>query len=466
MVNAESIALNPVSLPDFGCPEHAPELSDALYMHRLQLVQDMMRERALDQLVIYGDREHYANFEYLSGFDLRFEEGLLVLGVNGRATYVLGNECEPLAGLSRIKADTKLYQAFSLPNQPIDKLRPLADILKECGIGAGHRVGVIGWKLMAPRYANRDCFDIPQFILDGVRKAAENGEVLNVTDAFIDPVDGIRLINTAEEIAYFEYGATWASIGLLDMLKNLRTGESELDLSRKMRIGAMTENSHPLTVIGENNTFGMVYPGNRKSQLGDRFNCSLGLRGGLNCRTGYIAYGLDDLPEGERDYLDVLVKPYYAAVVNWYENMRIGVKGSDIYNMIERVLPKAKYGWKLNTGHYVANEEWVSSPFDTGSQAVIKSGMCLQMDIIPSVAGYGGVNCEDGIAVADATLRDEIAERFPQVWARIKARRAFMINVLHIQLPDEVLPLCNLAGCYRPYMLNQDLALTVTRPKG
>ena len=52
------------------------------------------------------------------------------------------------------------------------------------------------------------------------------------------------------------------------------------------------------------------------------------------------------------------------------------------------------------------------------------------------------LNCEDGLAIADADLRDELADRFPQMWARIGARRAFMARELGIELAPEVLPFC------------------------
>ena len=46
----------------------------------------------------------------------------------------------------------------------------------------------------------------------------------------------------------------------------------------------------------------------------------------------------------------------------------------------------------------------------------IASGMMLQLDIIPRVPGYGGAGAEDGIAVADNALRDEIANQYPDTW--------------------------------------------------
>ncbi len=461
MIFAKDIEWKSILEPRIAEPEHEPVLPEETYRKRLDRVTAMMQRQSLDYLFIYGDREHYSNFEYLSGFDLRFEEGLLMLSAKGEIVYILGNECVPLAKLTRLPAQVELYQAFSLPSQPIDRLRPLSEIVSGKGLHTGHRVGIVGWKLMAPRYVPRDCYDLPQFILNEIEKVVGADGMLNVTDAFIDPDSGIRIDNDVDEIAYLEYGAAWASIGLMDMLSQMSCGMSEFEASRLMRIGAMPQNSHPLTVVGANNDAGMVRPGNTKLELGERFNCSLGLRGGLSCRTGYLAYGPQDLPLTRQNYLDVLAKPYYAAVVNWYESIAIGAKASDIFNMIDTVLPKAKYNWKLNTGHYVATEEWVSSPFEADSNVVIRSGMCLQMDIIPGLEGYAGANCEDGIAVADAALRRELEEKYPDVWLRMQARRRHMIDVLHINLAEEVLPLSNFAGVYRPFMLNRDMALAV-----
>ncbi len=39
-----------------------------------------MEKRGLTHLVVYGDREHFGNIMYLTNFDPRFEEALLIIG--------------------------------------------------------------------------------------------------------------------------------------------------------------------------------------------------------------------------------------------------------------------------------------------------------------------------------------------------------------------------------------------------
>ena len=83
----------------------------------------------------------------------------------------------------------------------------------------------------------------------------------------------------------------------------------------------------------------------------------------------------------------------------------------------------------------------------------------FQMDIIPSVPGYGGVSAEDGVAIADEALREELKNKYPDTWKRIEDRRRFMIKELGINLKPEVLPMSDIGGYLRPYVLNHGYAL-------
>ena len=126
---------------------------------------------------------------------------------------------------------------------------------------------------------------------------------------------------------------------------------------------------------------------------------------------------------------------------------------------MESVLPKDRWHWHLNPGHLVADEEWLSSPIYPGSTARLESGMLLQIDIIPSVPGYGGCSIEDTVGLADEALRDELAQDYPQVWARMQARRNYVTDVLKIDLPEEVILLSNTVGYLRPFLLDKNKAV-------
>ena len=68
---------------------------------------------------------------------------------------------------------------------------------------------------------------------------------------------------------------------------------------------------------------------------------------------------------------------------------------------------------------YVADEEWMASPFYKNSKVKIASGMIFQIDIIPSVEGLAGVSAEECVAIADQSLKNELKNEYPELWQRI-----------------------------------------------
>src|SRR5699024_119654 len=121
-------------------------------------------------------------------------------------------------------------------------------------------------------------------------------------------------------------------------------------------------------------------------------------------------------------------------------------------------LPKEQYHWHLNPGHLTADEEWMSSPMKKDSTISLKSGMLLQIDIIPSVAGYAGASCENGIDLADEALRSELQSTYPELWQRVQTRSTYPAGQSQIQLSDCVFPLSLGVAFYTSCFLLKDLA--------
>src|SRR5690349_11741837 len=86
-----NVSLRQIERPDWSLPLHEaqPAVSAAEYQQRM----DALYEAAgCTWVAVYGDREHVANLVFLTYFDPRFEEALLLLGPNGARTLILGNE--------------------------------------------------------------------------------------------------------------------------------------------------------------------------------------------------------------------------------------------------------------------------------------------------------------------------------------------------------------------------------------
>lgn len=460
-----SIQLAAVKPPDIYTNVPCVMLSDQTVQERRSKVLQGMEQQRLDALVVYADKEHGGNFEYLTGFIPRFEEGLLVLHKSGEAILVLGNENLKLAQHSRIPAKAVHAPWFSLPNQPMESPLSLSEVLQQAGLQHQKRIGIAGWKLFTGAADdNKSLFDIPSFIFQAIQKAAPTDAVLlNATDIFISPQFGARTVNNANEIAHYEYGANLASSAALTALNAIEIGKTEKAIASLLAAEGQANNVVTIAATGERFEYANLYPSDKQIQRGDKFSLTVSYKGGLTSRAAYVVSHADELPSDVKDYLAVVAIPYYNAVVNWLENMRVGVKGGEIYTLIEDVLPKNEYHWHLNPGHLVADEEWLCSPIYPSSEIPLKSGMLLQIDIIPSRKGYAGASIEDTVALADETLRQQISLLYPELWQRISARRAYIRDELNIQLHQDVLPLSNTLGYLRPYLLDKTLALAVLK---
>lgn len=436
-------------------------LTDETIKERKDKLLTLMKQENLDSLVIYGDLEHGGNFSYLTGFVTRFEEGVLILHETGEAVLMLGNENTKMAQHARIRADLIHCPFFSLPDQPMDGEVKLETLFEQAGLTKASNVGVVGWKMFtAVSENNRTLFDVPSYLLSAIQSVVTKGTIENRSDLFIDAAYGAKTTNNANEIAHYEFGSSLASDCVLETIEAIEVGKSEMELGTFLTKYGQNPTVVPIAATGERFEQANLYPSPKRVQLGDKMSITTGFKGGLASRGGYAVSQVSELPSDQQEYLERVAKPYYNAVVNWLEAIDIGVEGQELYQLIEEVLPKSRFGWHLNPGHLTADEEWMSSPIKKDSAIPLKSGMLFQIDIIPSVKGYGGVGCENGIALADEVLRNEIKQDYPDLWARIVARRSYLKEVLHIQLHDSVLPLSSGVAFYNPFFLNKTVAFT------
>ncbi|MGG5341588.1 M24 family metallopeptidase [Enterococcus sp. AZ192] len=442
-------------------------LTDDTINERKEKLLKEMKKSNFDAVVIYADKEHGGNFEYLTGFIPRFEEGLLVVEASGKSTVILGNENLKMAAVSRIEVTLKHSPLFSLPNQPMDNDADLEDIFKEIGLADQQKIGLVGWKMFTTTLHDpKGFFDIPYFIVSALLNClTENSEVVNAAHLFIGGDSGVRTINNANEIAHYEYGANLASSCILNAMNAVDVGVTEAELGACLTAEGQTNTVVTIAATGQRFEKANVYPTHKKVQLGDPLSMTTAFKGGLSSRTGFVVETQNQLPTNQRDYLERVAKPYYNAVVHWLEEIKIGMKGRVLYDKIEAVFPKEKYHWHLNPGHLVSDEEWMSSPIYADSRETIKSGMIFQIDIIPSIKGYTGVSAEECIAIADVKLQQTMEKQYPELWKRIIARRAYIKNELNIELADEVLPLSNTVAYLRPFYLAKEQALLVSKRK-
>lgn len=434
-------------------------LSDETMQNRKARLLENMQKDGFDAVVVYADLEHGSNFEYLCGFLPRFEEALLILHANGKAFMVLGNENLNKAGKARIEAVPNHMPHFSLPNQPMQTEKSVAQILASCELEDAEKIGLIGWKNFTSHVEdNHLLFDLPYFLVEALKTVCGKAQFANAAYLLIGE-NGVRTTNNANEFAHYEYGAALAGNCILKTMDRLKVGKTEMEMAETLAADGQRHSVVTIMATGARFEKANLYPGNKQIQCGDKISITTGFKGGLQSRAGYAVECAEQLPEKEQDYLKAVAIPYFQAVKTWLETIEIGINGNDLYEAVETVLPKEDYGWTLNPGHLCADEEWMSSPIYPQSEETLQSGMLFQIDIIPSVNGYGGVSCESGILLADEQLRKAIAKEYPAVWERIVKRRAYMQEVLGIRIQEDVLPTSMATAYLRPYLLKKEMAL-------
>lgn len=457
---SKRLTLNDVEVIDIPWAEpvvdrELPSLPAELYAERISKVRELMREHKLTHVIVYGDREHFASTRFLTGYDPRFEESLVIIGETGTPRLLVGLEGLYYAGIAH-GVEVELYDEFSLPGQP-QPSRKFTEILADCQIKQGSKIGIIGNK-----YLETEDFeaapvktDVPYYLVDALLRACGTGNVIDVTRWFTDSTTGLRIPLTVDEIARSEMINQIVYAGMRDAMSALRPGVAEYEVSGKLGFdGLVPLSCHIVVNFGERVALALSSPTTNTLNVGDPVSVAMGVWGGNIARTGIAVHDADEYPAEIEDALEKVYIPYFDMLVRWYRSLHVGVKGGVVYDSVKEYMEEPFFNVALNAGHLIRDEEWINAPFTPGSEDVLVSGTMIQCDIIvPATPPYPGVHTEDGLVVADSELRAELKAKYPEVWARIEKRRKVMIDTLGYELHEDVLPLNDIQGQVQPFML-------------
>jgi hypothetical protein len=277
------IELTELDLPHFGLPTQQPTIPAETYRQRIANLCKKAQAAGYGRFLVYGDREHFGNLTFLTGFDPRFEEAMLILDPSGEAMpqLLVGNEGFGYANISPIadQLDVILYQPFSLLGQDRSKSAPLATILEEAGIEKETAVGVAGWKHYSSTETNtpQTWLEIPSYIVDTLREmVGDPALVQNANGLLMDATDGLRANNDVDQFAIFEFAATHSSQALRNVYFGVKPGMTELEAVSLMGLNGLPNNCHTMLSTGERAFLGMGSPSSRIYQC-------VGNLGGVEC---------------------------------------------------------------------------------------------------------------------------------------------------------------------------------------
>lgn len=456
--------LRRVQLLSLATPPAPPAIASAEYERRLEDLRDRARQGGCDAVVVYADREHFANMLFLSGYDPRFEEALLVLAEDEVPRLLVGNEGIGHSQVAKIEVERLLAQSLSLLGQDRSRAPCLKDVLREAGIRSGATIGLVGWKSFLREEADGAgaYFACPQFVVEAIRAAlGTDGSIRDVTPLLLDPVSGLRSRHTPAAVAELEYGAALASQHVLRLLEAFEPGMTELEAAEAMRLNGYPLSCHPMVIAGRDDLVGLRSPSGREIRRGDAMIVAVGLWGGLSARAGIVA---EDEAEGGPElggYVDGFCGPYFRAIKRWYETVRVGVSGGEVVAAVDEELESAPFRLLLNPGHLTHHDEWTHSPMRPGAADRLASGTMLQCDLIPvGTSPFETCGVEDTVCIADEEFREQLFSSYPELAERVAARRRFLEDEIGIVPSADLLPFSDIPGYFPALMLRRSTSLS------
>lgn len=439
------VSFVPHQLAVIEVPGAVPVVPPRVFALRYQNLEARRKQAGFDALLIYADREHAANLGWLTDFTPRFEEALWIQVGGQTPTLLAGNECLGFArAVCKLEARFDLYQEFSLPNQDRSISTDLPSLLRKAGLGRGLQVGLVGWKPM-------QALDVPHWIVAAVEEVT-GLTPRNATDLLMHPATGLRVLLEPEQIRLAEFASALTSEGIKNWVLGLYEGQPEWEAARHFVSYGLELSCHPMVNFAPQIPSGLKSPRNHRAQLGFYAQAAFGLVGGLTCRAGRLVRS--DYREDADKYLELAIN-YLQVVHAWYAALGVGASAGSVF---ERAYLTRNDAWDfaLNPGHLIHLDEWLSSPFEKGSEVILQSGMAIQQDIIPVPRqGPAVVNMEDGLVLADTDLRRQLEHLDPALMQRVQKRREAM-EQLGFQLGEDVLPLSNIQGIFFPFMLQSE----------
>ena len=285
------VELAQLKLPEFGLPTVQPNIPAETYQVRIEAALERAAHFGYDALLVYGDREHAANVAYLSGYDPRFEETLLILRQGRAPILLLGNEGMSYSRISPLDMDRVLYQTFSLLGQPRGDSPMLRDILSQAGIKSGQRLGIAGWKSFDKRESSE-----PEHRWKSPPSSSRSWPKSSATaESFTTPTTFSCIRPTA--CAPSTMSISWHILSsprpthrkaVRNLIFGVEPGMSEFDAIALMRLTGMPQSCHLMFSSGERAGLGLASPSLRRLQVGDPTFLAYGIWGALNARGGWL----------------------------------------------------------------------------------------------------------------------------------------------------------------------------------
>jgi len=359
---------------------------------RIARIQDLLVQRGLDALIVYGDEYRKENLRYVSNFWPIFERAACFIPKKGNAILAGAPEGESYAREMSAHSDVRNIKEFACVSVPEEITYPLAqfsslpDIIKEAS-GGGKKIGLVGY------------WDIPGPIYDRIRQAYEGIDVIDASSI----LNELRLIKSDAEIACLREAGRQACIGYEKLIEACVPGNTEVQAAGAAEGAARAAGAEDInfTVFGSGKRCDTVI-GRATSKViedGDMIMAAMAVQ-----YEGYVAtveypFVAGTASQAQSAFLNVL----FEAADAQYKYLKNGCIAGDMVRAVKAVFKK--YGMQrydlYPPMHGIGLAEAESPYPDENTTYELKSGMCVNSDI--SLFGHpnGSNRIEEGFVIRE-----------------------------------------------------------------
>ena len=200
----------------------------------------------------------------------------------------------------------------------------------------------------------------------------------------MDPADGLRAINEADQLAAFEFAATFTSQGVRNVCFSIEPGMSELARGAADGHERPAAFCHPMLTAGHRAVYGLPSPSLESSGAAIPSPWPMACMARSMRAPASWSRTPPELPPEIGDYVDKLVAPYFSAVAAWYETIGIGVAGGALWTPCTTASAIRSSASRSIPATSSISTSGCIRPIFAGSEIRLTSGMALQVDIIPA----------------------------------------------------------------------------------
>ncbi|MEN3185260.1 MAG: Xaa-Pro peptidase family protein [Atribacterota bacterium] len=360
---------------------------------RLRRVQELLKEKNLDALLIYYDELNIANGWYLSGWCPQFESGCIFVPRSSEPMILGGPESEPFAHTDSNVKKTRNIPSFMVPGEeyPNARISSFAEVFKEVGLQRGNeRIGAVGFAKM------------PLSVYEHLREELGHVEFVDLTSDY----EGFRVTKSSWEVQQIRRAFAMAAEAFKAMEPLVQEGTKEVEVAAigegKVRsLGASWFAFQTIIASGERTNAVVPTASEKELKIGE--TVMLGLSPRSNGYAGVFGYTtvVGNHPNKAQSQCLQDLQEAYRITRN---NLRPGISGKDLDAVTREFLIKRGYEKYLVCPfvHTIGLMEAEGPFFGPHSDIPLKPGMTVCIDVsVFGIPEVHGVRFESGYLITE-----------------------------------------------------------------